>query len=141
MHHVENLNGSVSYGGAETLTKAVDAVLRRRSRDFANLLDDLEAHINDRNAEGRTIAMFASANGNADAVRVLHGRGAKLNVQDDDGLTAVHFAVLSGDLDTLRAVVSCGGPVSTSSFCMDTPLHYAADIGRCVDSTLERCVL
>lgn len=130
MVNLEQLHALVPMDSTGALTAALDAVLRRHSHDLTNVLDGLDARINDRNAEGRTIVMFASANGNADAVHTLHRRGATLSAQDDDGLTAVHFAVLSGDMATLQAVIRCGGPVSTASYCMDTPLHYAADIGR-----------
>lgn len=121
---------SAQTGENGSLADLVNAVVQNDVPTVKALLPQFPG-VNFRNADGRTLAMFAAATGGLDVFQHLLDTGAELRLQDNDGFTPLHFAVMAGNLPMVQAVIKAGSSVGMSSFAGDTPLHYAAYLGRC----------
>lgn len=85
-------------------------------------LEDANAMRSDNN---KTILMYASWIGNAEAVKVLIDKGADINAQDSGGATALHLAAWKGHTDLALYLIQNGASGSTMSSEGMTPLDIA----------------
>ena len=74
------------------------------------------ARVDDREAwRKQTALMWAAAEGNAAAARVLLDAGADVAARSSRGMTALLFAARSGDLDTVRALLTGGANIDETA--------------------------
>jgi hypothetical protein len=91
--------------------------------------------LNARNSEGRCAMHVAAALGYEDGVHELYKAGASVRLQDDSGLSPLHYSVRGGWPVTTLLLLSFGAVASATTASLDTPLHFAAQMGRCVVAT------
>jgi ankyrin repeat protein len=87
--------------------------------------------LNKKSKTGETLLHQAAAQGRAEFVRELIGRGATVNVQCFAGWTPLHKAALKGFVDIIQILCEHGAnPDAQSTIEQDTPLHDACANGN-----------
>ena len=96
--------------------------------------------LTDRDRElGWTPLLSAAFNGDAALVEAIVALGADVNVTDSLGQTPVHFGAGSrNNTRILEILLDAGAEVPLLTIELETPLHYAARLGRraCVEFLL-----
>ena len=92
-----------------TAARTGDADVLRLLLTHGGGLDDSEAW------RQQTALMWAAAEGNAAAARVLIEAGADVAARSSGGMTALLFAARSGDLDTVRALLAGGAHIDETA--------------------------
>ena len=92
-----------------TAARTGDADVLRLLLTHGGGLDDSEAW------RQQTALMWAAAEGNAAAARVLIEAGADVAARSSGGMTALLFAARSGDLDTVRALLAGGAHIDKTA--------------------------
>ena len=89
---------------------------RTGSPEVLRLLLTHGARVDDSEAwRQQTALMWAAAEGNAAAARVLIEAGADVAARSSGGMTALLFAARSGDLDTVRALLAGGAHIDETA--------------------------
>ena len=92
---------------AKTMRSLVKSSLL--SAHLESILADIaagRADVNERTDDGQTALMFAAANANAEAARVLLQKGADVDaIENTHGWTALVYAIWSGDRSLVRIIL------------------------------------
>ncbi|KAF4180179.1 hypothetical protein CNMCM8927_005286 [Aspergillus lentulus] len=76
----------------------------------------------------QTPLLWASIDGNTDAMRLLLNHGANINASDDEGCTALHLAAESGNHEAVQLLVDKRADIFAIDYNADTPLDLAASV-------------
>ena len=100
--------------------------------DMREVLESIDSflHLNDHNADGKTLLLAAASNGDTALVKYLLYKGSPINTQKNNGYTALHEAALNGDTKTVALLLSLEANFELSSNSGETPLHLAARAGN-----------
>ncbi|KAF7164220.1 hypothetical protein CNMCM5623_008885 [Aspergillus felis] len=74
----------------------------------------------------QTPLLWASIDGNTEAIRLLLDHGANITASDDEGSTALHFAAESGNHEAVQLLVDKGADIFAIDYSAYTPLDLAA---------------
>ncbi|GIK03248.1 ankyrin-2 [Aspergillus viridinutans] len=74
----------------------------------------------------QTPLLWASNDGNTEAIRLLLDHGATITASDDEGCTALHFAAESGNHEAVQLLVDKGADIFAFDYNAYTPLDLAA---------------
>jgi ankyrin repeat protein len=74
----------------------------------------------------QTPLLWASIDGNTEALRPLLDHGANITASDDEGCTALHFAADSGNHEAVQLLVDKGADTFAIDHSAYTPLDLAA---------------
>ena len=80
--------------------------------------------------DGQTALMYASANGNVDAMEVLIKAGAKLETRDKFGYTALHIAATTGEAKSILLLLASGSNVDARNKFGHSALKMAREEKR-----------
>lgn len=75
---------------------------------------------------GQTPLLWASIDGNTEAIRVLLDHGADITASDSEGCTALHSAAESGNPEAVELLIEKGADIFAISHNADTPLDVSA---------------
>jgi ankyrin repeat protein len=78
--------------------------------------------VNKRDAEKRTVLMYAAFNGHADIVKSLVAAGAEVNAQDKTGTSALMFAASGTSTETVQILLDAGAKINM----VDSNEHFSA---------------
>jgi hypothetical protein len=118
-------------GDCAPLTALFGAILHRQP--LAAHVDAVKARrrVNARDGSGRSAMSIAAACGNVAAIDALVAAGGDVRLQDDAGITPLHYAVRGGSVAATRRLMGLGAATFSTALTLDTPLHCAAELGRC----------
>jgi ankyrin repeat protein len=115
------------YEGATALIIASD----KGETDVVKLLLDKGANIEARSKWGWTPLASAVSTGHADVVRLLLEKGANMEAREGDDWTALRGAIGRDNADMVKLLLDKGANIEAKGGSFgDTPLIYAADMGR-----------
>ena len=75
--------------------------------------------------DGRTALLYASGNGDVEAMSLLLTAGSNLNETDTDGCTPLHYAAMSGSSEAVEFLAKMARPSDEVTHDGSTALHYA----------------
>lgn len=78
--------------------------------------------VNQRDAEKRTVLMYAAFNGHVEIVKRLIAAGADVNAQDGIGTSALMFAASGTSKETVQVLLDAGAKINM----VDTNEHFSA---------------
>ncbi|XP_063234533.1 pre-mRNA splicing regulator USH1G [Bacillus rossius redtenbacheri] len=98
---------------------------------------------NARDEDGMTPTLWASFEGNLEALRLLAGRGGDVDKADNFGNTALHFAAARGHMNCVTFLANFGANLWAMDIDFHTPTELAAmnnreDILRFLDSVVAK---
>ena len=135
--NVDAINVLISAGADQTIESISGktwlhyAVDGNCSKEVLQAVIDLDADVNATNKQNETPLMWASFNGNVDAMNVLISAGANQAIQDVDGDTYLHYAVHgNGSKEVLQAVIDLGADVNATNKQNTTALMVASSKGN-----------
>jgi len=112
-----------------TATKLVDAAARGDLAQVKRLLD-AGAPIEQRDANGRTAVLAATAGNHVEVVRALIARGADVNAQDRQRDSAFLLAGAEGHTEIVRATLAAGADLKSTNRYGGTALIPACHHGH-----------
>lgn len=104
----------------DALTAVVSAWVQRKGPAMGAL----------RNAEGHTLATWATQHRRDDVLLVLKARGVDLNAPNSRGAAPMHVAAWNGDRHMLQALADLGADFDVRTRNGKTPVHVAAQNGQ-----------
>ena len=93
------------------------------------LLDN-GALVDEKNNNGSTALMLASASGHTEVVQLLHGKGAAVDEKDEDGNTALMWASRRGHTEVVHLLLGKGAAVDEKNEDGWTALMLASEKGH-----------
>jgi ankyrin repeat protein len=103
--------------------------LKGDADSISNILNWYPHIIDERDAEGRTLLMFAARFGFYNCARLLLQNGANTEVVDCAGHTALMLACVDNRMDIVILLLEHGAEVETMSNSGNTPLMFASNSG------------
>jgi ankyrin repeat protein len=76
----------------------------------------------------QTPLLWASIDGNTEAISLLLDHGANINASDDEGCTALHLAAEYGNHEAVQLLVDKRADIFAIDYNADTPLDLAASV-------------
>ena len=135
--NVDAMNVLINAGANKTIESADGytwlhyAVYGNCSKEVLQAVIDLGADVNATNKHNETALMWASKNGNIDAMNVLINAGANKTIETAYGDTWLHYAVHGNcSKEVLQAVIGLGVDVNATNKHNETALMWASKNGN-----------
>ncbi len=101
-------------------------------QDIISQLGSLE-NFDIRDAEGRTLLMYASLYARSKIIIFLLAHNADIQAQDKRGFTALHFATQAGNVDSVAALLNAGAnPNAKDNFGNSSMMRCNYDTPSCI---------
>ena len=113
------------------------AIENKNSAMLQRILSIEEVGPNVQDSLGNTPLMAAATENKADAISLLHSRGAKLNQRNESGQTAIMLAAWEGNTKSVKALLSLGADHRCRDAHKNNALDYAKMEGH---SQIEKLI-